>query len=221
MGSSTKSGTPVETRGATAAAGNQFENLFSGSFEDVLATLGIGGDQNAASGRLSTAGAQNLVGLDPDTLKKSIDNLLNPQGFDIDAFTAAQEPFRQREFERGTAGVNQSAGTFGARDSVNARDLEARSRAELSDRFVRTDIETAEAARGKRADEQVKTIAALIPSLVQAFGLNQQQGSDLFRAILQFIAPGEAIFDPGLGRELATGVVGGAASLAPIALLKP
>lgn len=210
MGSSTKSGTPTETRGATAAAGSAFEGLFNQGAQGFFDQAG------SAAGRLSGAGGANIAGIDPLLLQQSVQRLLNPADFDINAFRTAQEPFRTRELERGLSGVNQFAGSLGARDSVNARDVSARTAGELGARFAQEDFAAFEGARAQRQDEQLRALSVALPQLVQALGLQGEQANQLIASILQFIAPGEAIFDPGFAREFGGAVAGAAGTVGGI-----
>lgn len=232
MGSSTQSGTPLETRRAATQAGGTFSDLFTSSepvgtgflgrhrygsapIEDVFSRLSLG------AGRLGTESQQNLLGFgagDLDLLSAA-QAVLNPQRFDVSKERMLLDDIRNREMTRATRGAAGAVGQAGLRFSGNA-DRAARDTAvDLGAQYGLQDVERERAENARVQEQQLAGLASLLQILQQA-GISGQAGvGSLLAPILQFIQPGEPIYDPGLGRDLLTGLISGGSTLGAAKIL--
>jgi len=217
MGSSTKSGTPTETRDATGHAGNTFGSLFAPGgeqqgIEDIFSRLG------SMTGKLGTEAQHNYLGFGAGDLDlmSAAQASLNPKRFDATSLFDLLSTQRERGLTTAQRGAASTAGTAGMRFSGAA------------DRAVR-DV-TSEVTRGYDiADQQLLATEnarvqelqleafSQIATLLGNMGLaGTDQIMSILGPIMQFIAPGEPIYDPGMGRDIAAGLAGGAGTAAGI-----
>lgn len=213
LGPSEKSGTPIETRGAAAAAGKSVEQVFSG--QDLMSVLQmIGGNV----GSLTTSSAQNILGFDPSDIgiEGSAETALGAPRFDVSDLLASLEPFEQREREMLSANVRGSFGTAGGRFSENILSAEGRAQADLSDRFSRRRETLAMGSFEDSERRRIEALGAILPSLTQAGVGGAGVTADILRSLLGFTSPGTPVQDPGIvpGLLEAGSTLGAAAILA-------
>lgn len=231
MGGGTKSGSPVETRGAAGSAGGVFQGLFSDttterrgpfgferdistpiSFEDFISRLG------EASGRLSQGAAQNVLGFDPNSLgfEESARTALSAPSFDLSEMFAALQPFEDRERDLTISGVRNQFGTAGGRFSRNLSEAEGFTRGALADQNARRREQLSFASFQDAEQRRLQAIDTLGGQRNQAAQIGQNSQQQLLQSILQFLQPGSSTEDPGFlpGLLQAGATVGGAALLA-------
>lgn len=234
MGASTKSGSPVETRGATRQAGGTFTDLFSGaprtismfgqeipfgnepaSIESVLGRLSTG------AGRITAGAQQDLLGFGPKDidLLSAANAVLNPQRFDTTKLFDLLQTQRERTLNTAQRGAAATAGTAGLRFGGNAQRAVRDVGTELGREFSLQDQQLLAGENARVQAQQLQGLIGILDALNKA-GVSGQAGvGALLAPILQFIAPGGPIYDPGIGRELLSGVVGGASTLGSLALM--
>lgn len=141
------SGTPIETRAATAGVAR---DLFSSS-----------GGRLAASSR----GALGFSPTDVGTGAAASRLLRDPRDR-LRGLFAALEPFERRQTEEAVAGVRSGLGRLGGRFGRSAEDAEIRTRGELADRFARTRQQGILEAESMQA----QTLGAILNALLQGRG---------------------------------------------------
>lgn len=150
-----RSGTPLETRGGTAA---------------------LAGDiASPGGGRIQAGATRGALGFDPGMLdiERVVQSMLADPGDRLMGLFAALEPFEQRQTEEAVAGTRGSFGRLGGRFSTNLLDAEARTRgrvAEGQSRARETSILEAEGQRGQ-----------VLAMLLQAILGGRGQTLDFFR----------------------------------------
>lgn len=192
-----RSGTPMETRGATRAA--------AGGIESLLGTGGTGGPL----ARMESQSLMDLLGFDPSTMgfgEAAESALRDPADVTAGLF-ASLIPFEEEFVGRQTAEQAGQFGQLGGRFSRNLVDADTRMRSRIGSEFLRTRQEGLLAAGAQRN----QALAALLQS-VQGAG---QVGNQRLQAILQFLNPGAPNWQEGMAGDLlsAGGQAAGAAVL--------
>lgn len=229
---STKSGSPVETRGASGAAGVTFQDLFSApgtgganaaSIEQLLSRLGgsLSGARtpNAALATILGGGGAGVADAILGNISQSLG--LDPAqraGLALDEFDAANAPFENRAVARNAAAVRENFGSFGARfgSDVNRSVIESGAELERGFRAERAGEFRGifEALLGDQASARDSGFRGLLGAGQLAQGQDQQM-LDLLGQILGFTRPGEAVIDPGILPD----IIGAGATLGGAALL--
>lgn len=191
-----RSGTPVETRGASADLAKLFQQMIqSGGL--------TGGGPDA--GRMSSESWMNMLGFDPTALGLSdaIVQGLKPPGA---ALGAALEPFEARETSRQVGGLRDMFGTMGGRFSRNLGSAEGELRSGLAQGFDRV-----------RAESELEGMGMRNNFIAQLLGLNQQQQQNSNQRLgiaSQFLQPGAPVITEGL----LPGLIGAGGNLAALYL---
>lgn len=209
MGSKTKSGTPVESRGAARGAGRSIAQLFQGeggrpaAFGDVLSRIA-----DPFMG-LASGASQEFLGVDPTQFGASVSRL----GFGdplsgLTPLFAALAPFEAQASNRLGRQVAGSFGNLGGRFSANAAQANATGQADLANQFQ---LQRAQSALGEMQNQR-SFLAAIAPQLLNASQMGMGAGLQGLQSILGFAAPGAPVIQPGIGQQLlgAAGTLGGA-----------
>lgn len=201
MGSSTKSGTPLETRQGTESAGNVFESLFgaagrggqSPAFENLMQLI------SGPAQRLGRESVSRTLGFDPAALglEGAVGASIRDPGATGGLFRGIDQS-EARATERGAAGLRESLGAQGGRFSTGLLGAEAGFRRDIAGEFSE---KRGELLLGAQANQN-QAISNLFNVISSLSGQGQNATTALLGQALQFLAPGEAIFDPGLGRDL-------------------
>lgn len=147
------SGTPIETRGGTAALG-----------QDLL----------SPGGRLQRQATTGAIGFDPTAdIESAVQRLLTDPADNLRGLFAALQPFEERAVERTRAGTRGSFGQLGARFSRNLLDAESRAVGELEGNFARSREQSVLEAGGQQSQ--------LIQGLLQAILGSRGQTLDFFQ----------------------------------------
>lgn len=206
MGSSTRSGTPVETRGLTRGIANTFGPLFQQG--------GFGGTLGSIFGPLQGIGAQgpaSFLGFDPRMagMQQAVGGQLAPIGSQLDPLFQALAPFEQRAQNELGANLAGTFGNLGGRFSGNLANANALGQAELANQFGLT---RANAAL-QRLGQQGQFIQGISPSILGASGLGLESTLGALGNIMGFGAPGSAVIQPGIGSQLLGAAAGIGGSL--------
>lgn len=165
------SGTPIETRGATSAIG-----------EDLLR----GGGRLAAASRGSLGFAPGDIGTGAAAGRL----LRNPRDR-LRGLFAAMEPFEARQTEEQVAGLRSGLGRLGARFGRSGAESEERLRGELGNQFARTRQEGILEAEGLQAQTLAQILQALLTGRGQTLGFLQPGAPNFREGILgELIAAG-------------------------------
>lgn len=185
-----RSGTPIETRGATEALGSSLESFFSGGGENPLDRIGRGS-------------VESLFGFDPRGigLEGAARGVLRDPADRTRGLFAALEPFEREETARQTAGLRSGFGTLGGRFGSNATRAETNLRGRLGDEFRRSREESLLQANQQR-------IAAL-SALLSGLG-GTAAGSNA--AMSQFLNPGAPNWQEGIFGDILTAAATAAAA---------
>lgn len=230
MGGGTKSGSPVETRGAAGAAGSTFEDLFSEPGDprtifgqELSTTQAIDFDTfierlAEAAGRLTQSATQNVLGFDPNSLgfEDSARTALSAGRFDLSDLFRSLQPFEDRERDLTISGVRNAFGTAGGRFSRNLSEAEGFTRASLADQFARRRQEIAELSFRDAEARRLQALDIIGGQRNQAAQIGGSQQQQLLATILRFLQPQGSVEDPGFlpGLLQAGATVGGAALIA-------
>ena len=187
-----KSGTPIETRGATGNAAYGINQYLQG-----------GGGPMA---NLQSQSLMSLLGFDPGTIGfegAATSALRDPTDVTAGLFRSL-EPFEKRFTERSTQTQLGQFGGMGGRFSRNASDADTMMRGELGNQFATV----RETALLEANNQRNQVLAALLGAVNQAGQVgNQQMGN-----YLQFLSPGSPNWQQGILGDLlgAAGNVAGA-----------
>lgn len=206
MGSSTKSGTPVETRGLTRGLADLFGPL--------LQQGGFGGTLGALSGPLQRVGEgaiPSFLGFDPRQagIQAAVGGQLAPIGSQLDPLFQALIPFERRAQSELGANLAGTFGNLGGRFSGNLAAANALGQADLANQFAQT---RAQAALG-RLGQQGQFLQGIAPSILGASQLGVGSTLDLLGNLMGFGAPGAAVIQPGFGSQLLGAAAGIGGSL--------
>ena len=185
------SGTPLETRGATSAMGNQILDFLNGTGPNPFAR----GQSDAIT---------SMLGFDPSAVGVEgavTAGLRDPADVTRGLF-ASLEPFEKRTTDDAVAANRDIFGSLGARFSPNLLGSEHQLRGELASQFMKTREEALLGANAQRN----QFAGNLLNTQVGANNSQQQQ----LMALLQFMNPGSPGFQPGILGDL----IGGAGNIA-------
>lgn len=196
---STESGTPIETRGATKAAGNLVQDTFKGaqSIPDLLATL------SGPFQRMSMAGAQNILGMGPGAvdLGNVFQSLMADPASQTQGLFNSLIPFENEQVEQNVAQQRNVFGTSGARFSRNLLNAETALRGRMAGEFQKNRQQALLSAQGNRLNA-ANAFGNLMLGAQQGQAQNNAQALQALMSLLQFAAPGTPIVKEGLAPGL-------------------
>lgn len=200
MGSSTKSGTPVETRGLSRGLAGNLQGLTGGSFEDLMA--GLASPLNKAGG----AGAMNLLGFDPRMVgtEAAVRRGLTDPSDAVAGLFGALAPLEARAQSEGLNRLMGTVGGAGARFGASATEAGGNFMADLMARQSAGREQALLQAQG----QQNQLLGALMPSLTQAGAQGQNAQLQALQMILGFGAPGAPVIEQSPWGSIAGGLLG-------------
>lgn len=178
-----RSGTPLETRGATKKLGGAYESLFSGDANPLMQAL-------MPFQRMGSQAFTNIYGYDPSDIGGVLESLLADPASQTEGLFSAMQPFEARETERQAAGLRNVYGSQGARFSRNMAGGESLLRGELSNQFARARQEALLGANQQRM--------GALQSLIAMMGQQQQNMFMPLQLANQFLQPGAPIMQEGM-----------------------
>lgn len=177
-----KSGTPVETRGATKDLARLYQGLMSGGTQGMMDFFQ--GQSGNAFG--------SMFGITPDRagVADAVQGGLTSPADRMRGLFAAMRPFEDRQVNQAVAGTRNMFGTAGGRFSRNLQGAEAQTRGELANQFARSRQEGLLSAQAQQSN-----------FLAQLMGLaNQSAGQGLqgMGLMNQFMQPGAPVYTQGI-----------------------
>lgn len=192
-----RSGTPVETRSGTEAAGRGLGDVFRGprgrpaDFDQVVSRIGT------PLQRLGSQAQMNLLGFDPRMLNigEAAEGILADPASRTEGLFASLEPFEERQRERALATTRESFGTAGGRFSRNLLEAQTEQQGELARQFRRSREQALLEAQGQR----IQGMDAVSRALLAAGQQGSQMGLEGLRQLLTFFQPGAPVIEQGGG----------------------
>jgi len=193
-----RSGTPLETRGATGQLGSLLQNFLQG-----------GGQGQMPFQRQGADSLMSLLGFDPTgggLLQGAVGQSLTNPADRTSGLFAALQPFEDRTTNRAVADLREQFSGTGNRFNTNLLTAEGDLRSRLGEGFAKNRAESLLTAQG----QQNQAIGQLLQGILGGQGIMSGEHQNFLNNLFSFLQPGAANWQQGIFGDIA-GAAGTAA----------